>query len=180
MSKCDICGEDSIIRLGGGKRDDVINYCQTCFNSMMADSIGIDAPENVPEELMIMDAEGKPHRFKIEYIIWRHMQRLEAYEDYSSGYRCAVGAEFDVSFPELWDRMMKKLERKLNTKYIDDNGHWTYRKIIGDVESASGFNEVNIVVDGKPYKWEELYREAQASEGWQIKIEFADLTEDLE
>jgi len=179
-NKCDICGEDALIHISDGKGGHEANYCQTCHNRLMAEEMGIEVPEDVPEELIITDFKDQVHRFKIEYMIWGHMQRLEAYEDYSLGYRCAVGAEFDVSFPELWDMMMKKLERKMNTEYIDEKGHWTYNKIVGDVVWDSEADDKRIIINGKAYTWYELYREVEASEGWQIKIEFADSTEDLD
>ena len=180
IDKCDICGKDAIINICDGKGGHEAHYCQTCHNRLMAEEMGIDVPEDVPEELIILDSRDQVHRFKIEYMNWGHMQRLEAFEDYSTGYRCAVGAEFDVCFPELWEMMMKKLERKMNIEYIDENGHWTYGKIVGDIVWDSEADDKRIIVNGKAYTWHDFYREIEASEGWQIKIEFADSTDDLE
>ena len=181
-NKCDICGKDPIISMSDGKGGITAKYCQTCFNKMMAERIGIDAPENVPEELVTVDIENNVHRFKIEYMIWGHIQILKAYEDFSPGYKCEVGAEFDIEFPELWEMMIAKLDRKMNMVYFDDDGRWNYNKIIGDIvwdrERETG--DMNIIINGKPYTWDELYREVKTYEGWQIKIEFADPTENLE
>ena len=180
MSKCDLCGKDAKIHFGDGKGNTVERYCQTCGNRIMALNIGIEAAEDVPEELFIVDSDGKAHRFKIEYLILGYFQRLEAYEDCGTGYSCAVGAEFDITFPELWERMMKKLEKKLNTKYIDEEGWPINNKIVGDIVWDSETDEKVVVIDGKPYTWEEVYRWVKAHEGWQIKIEFADSTDDME
>jgi len=179
-NKCDICGKDARIHVGDGESGVYTHYCQTCHNTIMAMDIGIDLAEDVPEELIITDSKNRVHRFNVDYMIWGHMQRLEVYEDYSTGYRCAVGAEFDVGFPELWERMMKKLDRKMSTEYIDEKKNWTTEKIVGDIGWDSESDELRIVINGEPFTWHELYREVQAREGWQVKIEFADSTDDLE
>jgi hypothetical protein len=179
-NKCDICGEfEALILMRDDKSGTDTNYCQTCFNEMMFAGMGLEAPENVPEELMLVDQAGRVHRFRIEYLNWGNMQRLEAFEGREAGYRCAVGAEFDVSFPELWDRLLVKLEKKLNTLYINEEGIWLSDRIVGDVEWSSQ-DGLNINIDGKLYSWHELSRRVESHEGWQIKIQFAEPTEDLE
>jgi hypothetical protein len=38
----------------------------------------------------------------------------------------------------------------------------------------------DVVIDGKPYSWEELEKNISAHEGWKIKIEFASTGDELE
>ena len=63
-------------------------------------------------------------------------------------------------------------------KYINPDGSWD--RLVGKIECDVSCQECNVVVDGKPYKWEELKENVMSYEGFQIIIEFADPSDIVE
>jgi hypothetical protein len=122
----------------------------------------------------------KLHLFAIEFMLFPHCKTLKACETGESRYKCAVYGELDDSFSQMWTQLMKRLEKMLSVKYITPDGHWNGEKLLGYLAYSSDSDACDVIVDGKAYTWEELGRIVATSEGFQIKIEIADPTDELE
>jgi hypothetical protein len=121
-----------------------------------------------------------PHLFTLEFMLFPHLKSLKAYETGDSKYKCEVCGELDDSFFQMWTQLMERLEKMLSVKYITPDGRWNGMKLLGYLAYNNDSDACNVIIDGKAYTWEELGRIVATSEGFQIKIEIADPTDELE
>jgi hypothetical protein len=80
----------------------------------------------------------------------------------------------------MWTKLMERLERMMSIKYIASDGYWNGNKLLGYLNYSSNSDACDVIIDGKAYTWEELGRIVGVSEGFQIKIEIADPTDELD
>lgn len=84
---------------------------------------------------------------------------------------------------------MDKVNRALATVYVKEgkfpNGHkynvMTQDHLVGRIESGEDYEEVPIIViDGKPYRWDQVGKMMMSTEGFQLRLEILEMTEDTE
>jgi hypothetical protein len=86
---------------------------------------------------------------------------------------------------ELLGKLVSKMRRALALTHLDDSDrgpHVNDRLILrGTVDSDPDEDHrvPRVVVDGREISWDDLGRMVAAFEGWQFKLEFRDLSEEI-
>jgi hypothetical protein len=138
----------------------------------MADRYEIEAPENVPERLSFKSRRKKPHEFEIEFLIFGTGKSLTATEIGETNRIVDVWGDMDDDFDEMMILLEKRIKKSLSVRYMGADGHIKDNKVAGYISWNHDRDSVDIIIDGKPYSWEELKRHVSSREGWKIKIEF--------
>jgi hypothetical protein len=178
---------------------DVVNYgsieggyrqlCGRCFNTAAAGRLGLADFEHVGfEPVCMVDARGNHHEFHFRSRLFGPGLALEAFElrdDCPGGYRFqAIGEPQDDSLA-LLGRLIGRMRRALALTHLEDIGHGLQvsdRLVLrGTVESDPDEDErvPMVVIDGREISWDELGRMVATFEGWQFKLEFRDLSEEI-
>jgi hypothetical protein len=157
-----------------------VHYCIDCHNKLLAELMGVNLPGDIPKEITLYDNEMNLHLFALEFMLFPHCKSLKAYETGESKYKCGVRGELDDSFFQMWTQLMERLEKMMSVKYLTSDGCWNGEKLLGYLDYSNDSNACNVVIDGKAYTWEELGQIVATSEGFQIKIEIADPTDELD
>jgi len=152
--------------------------CTDCYNKTIAELTDAELPSHIPKTIYFEDCAREAHMFHIEFMLFPHCKTLKAYENYNDGYVCEVYGGLDDSFSVMWEKLIGKLSKMLSVKYIDGNS-WTNDKVAGYVNYDCETESHYVVIDGNRYEWSELGKQLGTYEGFQIKIEFADLGDDL-
>ncbi|MCL1809776.1 MAG: UPF0158 family protein [Clostridiales bacterium] len=176
--KCSICGNDAKIHISGAQE---ASYCLDCHNKHMAALTGAEMPDAVPTQIVLFDACEEAHAFSIESMIFPHCKSIHATEVVgTTRYKEAVYGEIDDSFEGMWVKLVSRLEKVLSKKYMGDDASIEDLKAVGYVEYNSIHEAYEVIIDGKAYTWAQLEKNLSVHEGWKIKIEFADMSEELE
>ncbi|GKV65901.1 MULTISPECIES: hypothetical protein [unclassified Sporosarcina] len=181
--QCTICGIGSV-----HVQYDRQPLCKDCYNAIMSEKLGVDLPE-LPETFSAADANGIQRIFEVERLIMGTAILLTARERWDHGYEFAVDGELDADQHTLFDQLQEKTKRGMSKTYLEtgkySNGQ-TYTAVkehhlIGVLSYDETDSETPLVIiDGKPYNWEEVGRLLQAFEGFQVKIEMKELAEEYE
>ena len=171
--RCDICGSPATVYISGqdGKGS---KLCVACHNRQMAELTGAKLPDNIPKQISLRDAGGTPHLFEIEFMMFPNGMTLTAREVGQTRYKADIFGEINYDFDKLWKLLIYKLEKLLSVKYMGRDGYFNYSKAIGYIEYNHLRDAQDIIIDGRPYSWQELEKNISAHEGFQIKIEFGD------
>jgi len=178
MSECDVCGKESRIIVTGAEKD--AHFCLECHNKMLAELMDEDFPPDIPKRITLSDNKRNVHIFTIEFMLFPHCKSLKAYETGKFKYKCEIYGEPGENFFQMWHRLMERLERMMSVKYIMPNGRWNNDRVLGYIEYNGDRGAYEVIIDGKPHTWEELGRNLSAYDGFQVKIEIADPTDDFE
>jgi hypothetical protein len=178
MLVCEICGKESRIALRHDEKN--AHYCVECYNELLAKLMGIALPREIPKEIYFYDNEMNLHSFALEFMFLPNCKLLKACETGESRYECEVLGELNDSFFQMWNQLMERLKKMMSVKYITPDRGWNGTKLLGYLDYNSDSGACDIIIDGKAYTWEELGRIAATKEGFQIKIEIADPTDELE
>jgi len=185
MPKCRRCGErvasdETITVLDAGDR------CHACFNKETADRLGIDFAEMALDPVAVMDADGVSHTFEIRSILVPTGLELEATETprvAKGGYRFAVLSDSEADPWELFQKLYAKIRRELAVKHVEQTTHgWRVRpeqRLVGRIEwdSDSDGRVPLLVVDGRPFTWEEVGRMLMTFEGFTLDARIEDTIE---
>jgi hypothetical protein len=85
----------------------------------------------------------------------------------------------------LLGRLIGKMRRALALTHLDDTDHGPQvndRLVLRgtvDGDPDADHRVPQVVVDGREISWDELGRMVAAFEGWQFKLEFRDLSEEI-
>lgn len=140
----------------------------------MSDLCGIDT-EKYPHQIIFQNRKRKWLTLDIEYIVLPHIKGLTATS--TDEYKCNVSGELEDDFSLLWSKLLKKMDDISSVKYLEKVGFTS--KAVGYVCYNSETDEHEFVVDGKHCTLEDIGRWMRGHEGFQMKIEFADLSDDL-
>ena len=189
---CDACFQPALVY-------DVVNYgsieggyrqlCGRCFNEVAALRFGLPGFEHVDfEPIRMIDATGAAHEFRFRKRLFGPGIAIDAFElrdGRPAGYRFQViGEPYDDPL-ELLGTLVAKMRRALAHIHLDhsENGpHVSDRLTLrGTVESDpdEDHRAPQVVVDGIEISWDELGRMVSTFEGWQFKLEFRDLSEEI-
>jgi hypothetical protein len=107
----------------------------------------------------------------------------------SIGYQFAVHGELECNQGQLFLKLIDKAERAMMETFIQEgqfpNGQRYYflkkDRLVGIVESNREEDGTPVlVVDGKPFIWEEIGKMLMTYEGFQLKIEAVDIYDEIE
>ena len=189
---CDACRQPTVAH-------DVVNYgsmeggyrqlCGRCFNAAAASRLGLRGFEHVDfEPVFMVDARGARHEFQFRTRLFGPGMAIDAFElrdGFPAGYRFQAIGEPDDEPLELLGSLIGKMRRALALTCLDDTDHWPQvndRLILrGTVEGDpdEDHRSPQVVIDGREISWDELGRMVAAFEGWQFKLEFRDLSEEI-
>ena len=177
---CEICEKPAMVQIGAGDSGVCHHYCFDCHNREMAEMYDIDMPDFVPDRLLVPDHNGKTHEFDIEFIIFGTGKSLTATEVGKTRRKADVWGALDDDFDEMLETLNQRIKKVLSVKYMDTDSRIKDQKIVGYIDYDRDKGEHMIYVDGKPFTWEELGRNVSTFEGWKIRIEFGDISEELD
>ena len=191
--KCEICNT-STVRVRFGHQ----SLCMDCYNTMIATELGIELPQ-LPKTFVVDDANGVKRIFEVERQIMRTAILLTARERWEQGYEFAVDGKPNDDQHILFEQLIEKTTRGLSETYLETGKSptdepYTYVKqdhLKGVLVYDSANSETPlIIIDGKPYTWDEVGRILQAFEGFrrlskafegfQVKMVMKDLADELE
>ncbi|QSS99763.1 hypothetical protein IMZ31_17120 [Pontibacillus sp. ALD_SL1] len=186
MILCDRCEyrEATIVITSDRQKE----FCGSCYNEMVSEEMGIKL-EGIPEEVVARDYCDTKRTFNVQQRLYPNGIFLEAAENREYGYQFAVHGELECNHSELFQRLIDKVKRGVATQWIEEkefpNGQ-QYHSLIED--QAVGFVDYNgvsssgpmLVIDGRPYTWEQFGEIVKTYEGSQFVMKFFDETDDVD
>ncbi|MCC5803222.1 DUF7713 domain-containing protein [Rossellomorea vietnamensis] len=187
MEICDVCNQrDARIRLTS--EQEAKELCETCYNHMMELELGVNL-DAIVQSFSVEDHEGNKRNFNVHRRLDPLGIFLEVQENISHGYRFVVHGELKCNQKELFSLLMDKVIQGINSPSLKlhrfPNGHQQEvigtDQVIGRVEydETSNGNTPLIIIDGKPHTWEQLGQMVTSFEGFQMKIKWFDMTEQV-
>lgn len=181
-SKCGACGKalgsfDSISVAGEGDR------CHPCFNREMADRLGVAFDHTPLQPIVITDADGVRHTFQIRSMLvatGHEMEALEITNDQQLGYCFRVLGEIETDAWELFRHLYADMRREMARRYVERTEFgWQLtsdQRLVGRIEWDSDTNGALplIVIDGKPFTWEQVGRMLMTFEGFTLDARVED------
>ena len=184
--RCEECGEQtpSYDTVSYGSMDcGYRQLCTRCFNTDVAERIGLDDFENVQlEPVGFTDSVGKSHQFQFRTRLTGQHISLEAFEldeGAPAGYQFQILADPEEDVFEVLARMVERIRRTLSRTHLVNEGHGiqiaeqTVRGHI-DCDLSEGDSRPLLVIDGREVSWDEMGRMLMAFEGWNFKMELFD------
>jgi len=179
LENCDKCGKPAYVFLSDNKGGRAGKLCFNCHNREMAEITGCDMPDIVPQKIAVSDKNGKSREFDLEFLILGNVKSLTATQVGTGKRKIKVCGNLDEDFNHMLDRLKKQIKKALSVKYLDSNGRFKDNKAVGYIEYNEQRDDHDVIIDGKPYTWEQLGENIPTFEGWKIKIEFAYTDDEL-
>ena len=189
MSLCERCELNKAkVRLDNSAEESSMYLCTDCYNEIMVEELEVNI-EPLIESFSIKDHQGTSRTFHVERRLHPMGIYLEAAENVDFGYKFAVHGELNCNQQELLNKLIEKARRGTRKQQIEQRAFpsgQTYNSIIDNqITGLLDYDEACdgtplVIVDGKPYKWEELGKMLMAYEGFQIKLITYDITDDVE
>ncbi len=168
------------------------HICHDCNNQSLAQRIGINYIPLRTKTLTIPDASKTEHLFSLTQLI--HGTGIgiiaeEITEHDTPGYRFSVHGEANEQQIELLERLTHKLKKHLSIQYIRQhkfggrtiqvmNGFALVGRVVTEI-SADSHSLPIFIIDGKSYTWADVGQLIKKFDGFQFKLHFADMTDDL-
>ena len=180
--KCGACGKalgsfDSISVAGVGDR------CHPCFNREMAARLGVDFDHTPLQPIVIADADGVPHTFRIRSMLvatGHEMEALEITNDEQPGYGFRVLGEHETDAWELFRRLYANMRGEMARRHVERTEFgWQLtsdQRLVGRIEWDSDTNGALPLtgIDGKPFTWEQVGRMLMTFEGFTLDARVKD------
>ncbi|ANU17888.1 hypothetical protein BBI11_12975 [Planococcus maritimus] len=183
MTICQVCTQsESYVRFGEEY------LCLDCYNEVMAKHLGVSAT-NYPEGVMIKDGQGGAHQFRLRKRLDPIGIIMDAEEEHDGGYQFREYGELHEDQGELLLRLLDKVKKGMLEVYIEEsefpNGQKYHLlpndRFVGRVEPSRADRDTPLLsVDGKYYTWEEVGQILMHYEGFQVKVEMVDISEEIE
>ena len=189
LNKCDHCAsKQATIHFNsiGFGQEEVL--CSNCFNEKLANELDVSLIDN-PTLIIFKDKNQKSRHFYVEKMLFPTGISIEANENNAYGYRFAVHGKLDCDQNALFEQLFEKIQQGLSTTYVKQgefpNGQQYHTMksdvLVGRIESSEeNWNVPTMVIDGKPYSWEEFGKMMMSNEGFQLRMEIFDITDDAE
>lgn len=165
-----------------------MHLCTNCYNELMAKDLDVKL-EQLPDTFSLKDYQRITRTFHVERRINPLGIYLEASETIEFGYKFAVHGELRCDQQELLNKLMDKTRKGIAKQQVETsvfpNGQ-TYNSIIHDqITGMIEYDETSegtplVIIDGKPFTWEEVGIMLMTYEGFQIKFKMYDMTDDIE
>jgi len=164
--------------------------CTRCFNTLIAERVGVEFEHPNFAPIVLEDAAGTLHEFHFRTRHGGDHVAVEAFEieDHRPG-----GYEFQVlGGPRddpisIFQQLFERMRRALGRKHIEENEHgpqiaksaegWVVRGQIEWDEEEDG-RVPRLVINGKGYSWDEVGRMLTSFEGFRLKMEVYDRSEE--
>ena len=187
MNKCEVCGSKEVkIHFNMSERS--MKLCSNCFNELMSEELEVEL-EPLIETFSLKDYQGVSRTFLVEKRLHPIGIYIEAAENIEYGYKFAVHGDLNCNQQELLSKLIEKTRKGIGVQQVKSgvfpNGI-PYNSIINDqITGLIEYDETSdrtplIIIDGKPFTWEEVGKMVMSYEGFQIKLKMIELTDDLE
>ena len=178
---------------------DIVNYgsmgsryrqlCGRCFNAAAASLAGLKNFEHVRfEPIGMTDAGGGTHDFHFRAHLFGDGVALDAFElrdGHPAGYQFKVIGDPEDDLLALLGRLIEKMRRALAVTHVEESElglQVTDRLVVRgkvDCDLDKDDRVPVVVIDGREVSWAEFGRMVMTFEGWQFKLEFRDMSEEL-
>ena len=165
---------------------DTGDRCYACFNKEMADRLGIDFDDTTLQSIVVADADGVPHSFRIRSMLvptGHEMEAVEIPQPSRGGYRFAVLGDLEADSWDLFLRLYETMRQKMPIRHVERTAHGWHlgpeQRLVGRIEwdpDTDGRVPL-LVVDGRPFTWEEVGRMLMTFEGFTIDARIEDTIE---
>lgn len=187
MNLCERC-ESAEVKVHIHSESVSVHLCMNCHNELMAEELEVHL-EPLIDSFSLKDFQGVSRQLVVERRLHPIGIWLEASEAIEFGYKFAVHGELDCNQQELLNKLMAKARKGVATQHVESNvfpNGQPYNTIIHD--QLTGVIEVDetpygtplVIIDGKPFTWEEVGKMVMSYEGFQLKLKMYDITDDVE
>ena len=165
---------------------DVGDRCYACFNSEIAERLGIDFDTSSFQPIVLSDADGVSHTFRIRSMLVPTGHKLEAVESpwpAEGGYRFAVLGGLEADSWGLFQRLYVKMRREVTNRHVERTTHgWQIgpeQRLVGRIEwdAATHGRVPLLIIDGRPFTWEEVGKMLMTFEGFTLDARIEDTIE---
>jgi hypothetical protein len=184
MAKCEQCDtRDVKVHFGSG--DEIEKLCSSCYNDMIAEDLGMEL-EPLIESFTLKDYEGVSRSFLVDRKVDPLGIFLEAAENIKLGYKFAVHGDLSENQGDLLNRLITKVRSGISVRQVETktfpNGQ-IYHSIIQNQAAGRFEYDENadgvplVIIDGRPFTWEEFGVMLSSYEGFQFEIKVLDMTD---
>src|SRR5689334_7588689 len=163
--------------------------CNQCFNTEVAKADGLTRFEHVKfAPVPIEDCTGASHLFYFRVRLFGIGVAIDAFElrkGYPFGYQFQIIADPEDDLMVVLGQLIEKIRRALSVKHITtgDFGwriadHRVVRAVIQS-DCRRGASLPVLAIDGREFSWHEFGRMLMTYEGWQLKLEIHDQSEEI-
>ena len=190
IASCRDCGQHvaayDTIHLSLSEKESRV-VCTRCFNKRVA---GVDFEHPVFEPVVLADAAGNAHTF---HFTTRHggshlaVEAFEVEDGHATGYQFQVLDDPDEDPIKVFKRLFERMRRALGRRHIENAEHgpqiaksaegWIVRGRIDRDQDEDGRVPL-LIVDGRSYTWEEMGHMLATFEGFEVKMEIHDKSEE--
>jgi hypothetical protein len=167
------------------------HLCMACYNAAMSEHCGVECEHPEFSPIRLTDVDGELHEFHFATRLIGDGVAIHAQEvkdGDAAGYEFQViGFDPEGEILELYQELFEKMRRAMAQKHLRQGTrglaiaeHQTVRaRIDCDRETDEyGNSRPLLVIDGKPVDWEQFGRMLMSFEGWQLKLEIYDGSEE--
>lgn len=187
MNLCERCGSAEVkVHIQGESVSK--HLCMNCHNELMAEELEVHL-EPLIDSFSLKDFQGVSRNFEVERRLHPIGICLEASETIEFGYKFAVHGELDCNQQELLTKLIAKTRKGIAIQQVESNvfpNGQPYNSIIHDqLTGVIEFDENSdgtplVIIDGRPFTWEEVGKMVMSYEGFQLKLMMYDMTDDVE
>ncbi len=188
---CESCGTSvagfESISLGS-MEDGYKHLCTSCYNAVIAKHSGVEFEHLDFEPVRLSDVDGVWHQFEFSMRLLGDRVAIDAHEikgEDLSGYRFQViGFEPEGDMLELFGRLLTKMRRALSYRHLEQTKtglsigpqQIVRARIDCDLDNDDGLGERTplLIIDGQEITWEHFGEMLMTFEGWGIKMEVFD------
>ena len=182
---CNRCGRalqpyETITVTGVGVR------CYPCFNEEASARMGVDFDNTPLQPVTVTDSGGVEHTFEFRSMLVATGHALYAREALPAGregYEFSVLGDVEASVWDLFKELYDKIRRALAVRHVErgDLG-WQVtdaHRLVGRIcrDPDHGGELPLLVVDGRPYTWDEVGRMLMSFEGFTLRAQIEDSIE---
>lgn len=187
MKVCNICRQQEAKVTLVFDDDDRKYLCNDCYNNVLSEQLGV-ALESSVESMKVKDGKGIFRTFQIEQRLDPIGIIITAMEQEDHGYVFAVHGELDCDQKALMEKLESKIKQGVAASYMKTetypNGQTyhslNHHQLLGRVKHSDDHHFPVIVIDGKPYTWEELGKLLKTYEGFQLEWKMHEITDDVD
>jgi hypothetical protein len=188
MASRDVCGRcrQSLKPYESISVTDVGVRCYRCFNEETAARMDVDFDNTALEPVTVVDAGGVDHTFEFRSMLVGTGHALHARErlpEGEEGYEFSVLGDFDAKVWDLFRLLYERIQRELSVRHVERGERgWQItdaRHLVGRIvwDPDRGGEAPMLVIDGRPFTWNEVGRMLMAFEGFTLRAFVSDTIE---
>lgn len=188
---CTVCGKPFDAITGAVHVAGEGVFCDRCYNTRIARQLGIDPAHFRHGDLnpiTVAGVDGTEHTFHIRSRLagdGRVMDAIEVRDGAADGYELSVMGEVDADPLVLFAALYRRVLEALATRHVKESdlgwritdGHRRAGRIEWDQDEDG--RVPRLIVDGRPFTWEEIGRMLMSFEGCRVEMSFHDRIDDL-